>query len=268
MTHLTRPTSLSVVLNHPDDLARLPWAAAFARRSRLPLTLMHVVDPLTSREHPDNAEILAQDMLSLAASSALLKGLDVQTHLLAGSSEVVLPEYATANPNSVLMLVGGEHGTFARSLLGRGMDNVIRKLTSPILYLPPGLGGELAMERVVIGFDRSEISRSIVELARSLAASESLQVTVVEVFEPGDVKADVFTAISPTFEPDRIVMRGRPGPSLLAAARVRDVGLIAVGSHGWGRASGVHLGSTARWLSQHADRPLLIVPAAGSQASP
>ncbi len=47
---------------------------------------------------------------------------------------------------------------------------------------------------------------------------------------------------------------------LVAVHHYNDAAIIAVGSHGAGESRHGPTGSTSTWLSQHADRPVLIVP--------
>jgi nucleotide-binding universal stress UspA family protein len=61
----------------------------------------------------------------------------------------------------------------------------------------------------------------------------------------------------------RILIHGDPVDVLLRAAREADADLIVVGRRGAGGWPERRLGSTSRQLAEHADRPVLVVPAVG-----
>lgn len=259
MSDQTAPSHLVAVLNHPEEVrTAFPWAALLARQFGLPLTLLHVIDPVSSRELAENAEAMARDMLALLASSDYAAGLDLRTLVETGKTDAVLPEVAAQEPGPVFVMAAGEHGTFARTLLGRGRNSVVHQLGSPIVFLPANAGAPRPIERAVAGIDGSAIAARARDMARQLLGDVPL--TTVEVIEPGGLPAEDYLRLEPQFDETHIRMRGRAGVALLAAARARDAGLIAVGRHGASGLFGQRLGGTAEWLSQHADRPVLIVP--------
>jgi nucleotide-binding universal stress UspA family protein len=62
---------------------------------------------------------------------------------------------------------------------------------------------------------------------------------------------------------ETVSLEGMPGEEICKAARERDVRLIAVGAHGWGRVGRVIHGSVSEYVLHHADAPVLVV--AGSE---
>lgn len=247
------------VLGHPEEVQiGLPWAVAFARRTGVPLSLVHIVDPVMTAEIVENAVAMAKDMLALLQTSATVAGLTVEARVETGLPEMVIPQLARAADGTVLLLTAGEHGTFARSLLRRGRENVIHHVKTPFVLLPPRIGTPHQIDRVVLGRDGSTLAGQAGQIASMLCpGSASLE---VEVLEPGALPVDEYLAFTPRFSPGRIQMRGRAGIALLSAARSMDAGMIAVGGHGTTGLRGRHLGGTAQWLSHNADRPLLVVP--------
>ncbi len=253
-------TGIVAVLSHPEEVASgLPWSLAFARLAGVPLTLLHVVDPVNTNELAENAMAMAGDMLSLIRAHTPPSGLDLHTRVEIGMPEMVIPRVASEEQGTVVMLVAGEHGAFARTLLRRGRENVIHHLGSPFVLLPPRIGPPGPLDRAVAGIDGSALADQAVSIARAL--SPGISILPVEVLEPGSVPADEYLAFEPKISEDRVRMRGRAGVVILSAARMTAAGLIAVGSHGKTGLRGRHLGETAQWLSHHADRPLLVVPA-------
>lgn len=245
------------VLGHPEEIQTgLPWSAALARQAGVPLTLLHVIDPVTSHETSENAAAMAKDLLSLLV--ARVEGLDVQPRVEAGMPEAVIPAVAAESHGAVLVLAAGDHGALARSLLHRGRENVIHHLRSPFVLLPPRIGPPAPLLRAVVGLDGSELANTAASVARRL--SSTIAMTGVEVLEPGSLPVEEYLALVPHFSETRIRLRGRAGVALLSAARAMDAGLIVIGGHGKTGLRGRHLGGTAQWLSHNADRPLLIVP--------
>jgi nucleotide-binding universal stress UspA family protein len=207
---------------------------------------------------------MAKDMLSLLAASESVSDLHLRTRVETGMPEAVVPEVAGEASGTVLLLAAGEHGAFARSLLRRGRENVIHHLRSPFVLLPPRIGPPSRVDRAVLGMDGSALANQASSVARAL--SPGISIVEVEVLEPGSVPADEYLAFVPQFSESTIRMRGRAGIAILSAARAMDAGLIVVGGHGTTGLGGRHLGGTAQWLSQNADRPLLVAPE--GQAAP
>lgn len=254
-----RAKQLVAVLSHPEEIATVyPWSISLARQWDLPLTLLHVIDPVSSRELTENAEVMASDMLALLAEAPAAEGVDVTTAVESGMPQAEIPAFATRAPGSVFVMAGGDHGTFARTLLRRGSENVIHHLDAPLVFLPPKAGPARPIERAIAGVDGSGIAAHALEVARNLLGATPI--VQVQVLEPGSVQADEYRSMAPTFTGELVRMRGRANVALLAAARARDAQLIAVGRRGHTGLFGQHLGGTAEWLSRNADRPVLIVP--------
>lgn len=252
-------TGIVAVLGHPEEVGiGFPWSVALARQAKVPLTLLHVIDPVVTAELAVNATAMAKDMLSLLAASESVSDLDLRTRVESGMPETVVPKVAGEAKGTVLVLAAGDHGAFARSLLHRGRENVIHHLSSPFVVLPPRIGPPARLHRAVVGMDGSALASQARSVARAL--SPEVSIVEVEVLEPGSVPADEYLAFVPQFSESTIRMRGRAGIAILSAARTMDAGLIVVGGHGRTGLGGRHLGGTAQWLTQNADRPLLIVP--------
>lgn len=250
---------LVAVLSHPEEVTTaFPWAATLARQWQLRLTLLHVIDPTASSELAENAEAMAADMLELLASAPAVEDLALAVAIETGMPGSVLRAFAAGEPGAVFVLAGGEHGRFARALLGRGRDNVIHDLRSPFVFLPARTGPPREIRLALVGVDGSEIAAHALDVARTLLGSTPI--VEMHVLEPGAMPADEYLAAPPTLSGQRIEMRGRAEVALLAAARTRDASLIVVGRHGASGLFGQHLGGTAEWLSHNADRPVLIVP--------
>jgi nucleotide-binding universal stress UspA family protein len=137
------------------------------------------------------------------------------------------------------------------------------------------------IRRIVVGTDGSENARRAVAWAAALAAACGADVVAVHslglLFHPtaaplepaqphrdeirslleGEWTAGLRTAgVAHRSE----LRDGSPVHVLLAVAAEVDADLLVVGSRGGGGFPGLLLGSTSSQLSQHADRPVVVVP--------
>jgi nucleotide-binding universal stress UspA family protein len=58
---------------------------------------------------------------------------------------------------------------------------------------------------------------------------------------------------------ETVALEGMPGEEICRAARERDIRLIVVGAHGWGRMGRLIHGSVSEYVLRHADVPVLVV---------
>lgn len=58
---------------------------------------------------------------------------------------------------------------------------------------------------------------------------------------------------------ETVALEGMPGAEICKAAEGRDVRLIVVGAHGWGRVGRVLHGSVSDYVLHHAGAPVLVV---------
>ncbi|HEX5247012.1 MAG TPA: universal stress protein [Gaiellaceae bacterium] len=58
---------------------------------------------------------------------------------------------------------------------------------------------------------------------------------------------------------ETVALEGMPGEEICKAAHERDVRLIVVGAHGWGRMGRMIHGSVSEYVLHHADAPVLVV---------
>ena len=65
---------------------------------------------------------------------------------------------------------------------------------------------------------------------------------------------------------ETVSLEGMPGEEICAAAQKRDVRMIVIGAHGWGRVGRVIHGSISEYVLHHTDLPVLVV--AGEPATP
>lgn len=59
---------------------------------------------------------------------------------------------------------------------------------------------------------------------------------------------------------ETVALEGIPGEAICRAAGEREVRLIVIGAHGWGRMGRMIHGSVSEYVLHHADTPVLVVP--------
>lgn len=256
------PSRLLIALSSgADSGAEISWGAVLARAMKVPVTLLHLLDPATSRDPGDRATAIASDLLAIAATDHRLHGLEVETQVRMGLPHEELRRATAETPGSIPLIHAGTPGMLKRALLGTDAHAMIRAMGSPFIILPPDAIPAIEVQCAVVGYDGSPLAEHVTTVSEGIAASLGIDLIRVEAIEPASRDVE-FLKIEPQVQGDRVVVRGRAGETLLAVARARNAGLIMVGSHGRGQMTRLFLGSTSEWLVDHSDRPLLIVPQA------
>lgn len=256
--HLTR--LLVAVQSFDDADIALRWGRTLASALYLPLTLVHVLDESRVRGDIDNERVIAQDWLNLLASNPELHNIEVDTDLRIGRVEEELSALGEERPGSIVLFVAFPGATNGPAALGRSLDTLILAMRSPFVVVPSIAQVPTRARRIVVGMDRSSLAARVLATARRLAQSLDVEVIAVEAIEPGTLPPSEFTSLEPVVREDQVRIRGLASRVLISTAQARDASMIAVGSHGAGASRHALMGSTSEWLSQHADRPVLIVP--------
>jgi nucleotide-binding universal stress UspA family protein len=134
--------------------------------------------------------------------------------------------------------------------------------------------------RILLGYDGSDASKKAFETACSLALRDSAQLWVLSVARPPEIADDVETEaviehsrrfhqrllaelkaaatrkkIKAHFE----VAVGHPAEQIIYHADQHGVDLIVVGDRGHSKFARLLLGSVSKQVTEHADRPVLVV---------
>ena len=152
----------------------------------------------------------------------------------------------------------------------------------------------MAIRRIILGLDGSEGSAHACRWCAELAARLSAEVIAVHAtdFPPypiieyegvRPVRAGVSPEIIERWQDDQqvlleddwcrplrdaqvrhraVLLPGHPAPAIMDIASREDADLIVVGSRGLGGFRELLLGSVSHQLTQHAGRPVVVVPAA------
>lgn len=256
----TTVTELLVALADPASVDReVGWAAAMASALRVPVHLVNVLDPARGRDPVEQALVMAEDLLAIAATDGRWAGASVTSEVVTGLIDEELPRLAAQRPGAILLLATDDSGRLRRAM-GGDWGALLRRLTAPFILLPPDVIAPQAISTAVVGVDGSDLSVRIGAIADEFASRLSLQVVRVEAIEPASMPGPEFLEVEPQLGAANVRVRGRAGQTIASVARARGAGLIVVGSHGKGQMTRLLLGSTSEWLARNADRPVLIVP--------
>jgi nucleotide-binding universal stress UspA family protein len=254
-----------------SSVAAVLFGLEEARRRRLPLRLVHVVD-----EVPAAPPGVLDAALDAARRSA--PDLEVSTEVPAGRAAAAL--LVAAHDADVLVVGARGAGGFRGLLLGSVSSQVAAHASCPVVVVraqrrhqPPAAG-------VIVGVDGSSTSDAAVEFAFEEAALHGFGVTAVHVFGPGEVSHEAVAA-----EPRRLaaeearvltdslvgwqqkypdvavtarLVRGHAAATL--AGESVDGQLLVVGTRGRGGFGGLLLGSVSQSVLLHAACPVAVVP--------
>jgi nucleotide-binding universal stress UspA family protein len=290
----------------------LPWAVSIARRANAALRIVHVHTPVAALV-ADSALAVASslDVQAREGEGAYLEGVAerlsemapvrVTSALRDGPvAEALCAEAATAAADLVVLATHGR-GPWSRFWLGSVADQLVRRLTVPVLLVRPreggsDLAGEPVLRRVLIPLDGSDVAEQVMRPATELGGLMQAEYLLLRVVEPlivpdrrlgGNAVAgwnpELAQAAAAGAErylegaAGRLRARGqtvqvrvvvnRPAPvTILEEARAGASDLIALATHGRGGAARLLLGSVADKVIRGADGPVLVVPRGAAKA--
>jgi nucleotide-binding universal stress UspA family protein len=276
------------------SLRALGWAAEQAALEHRPLTLVHGAGPIPPRwtnvALPDG-EVLRElveregrEVLAEARVLAAHKAPDVEVRELFGIADA--RELLLEASRDAHLLVTGSRGLgpLRSLLLGSVGVAVTRHASCPVVVHRPGHPG--AVRRgVVVGADATEESRPAIEFAYRQASVRSLPLTVLHCAwsAQGVAGAELLTAAEIDVESERVALAESlagltekypevvartelvRGPAQEMLVRMGErMDLVVVGSHHYGRAERLLLGSVSTAVVEHAASPVAVVPLATS----
>ncbi|MFC4016057.1 universal stress protein [Nonomuraea purpurea] len=263
--------------------AAVEWAAADARRRRLPLKIVHVCEQwmagFDSREY-------CLGILEAAAGSARAMSADVEVsaELLDGNVvEALIGQSASADS---LVLGSRGLGGFAGLLLGSVGLGVAGHAVGPVVIVRAAAVAKYG--QIVVGDDGSESAQEAVafavEQARGrrarLLAVYAWQAPIVSAYAPdyGNLLEDAFQQEARTAQ-ERVIrwrkdhpdveitdqqVREHPVPALIKASATAD--LVVVGSRGLGSFASAVLGSVGHGVLHRAACPVAVVRSRGKKS--
>jgi nucleotide-binding universal stress UspA family protein len=266
------------------------WAAQYAARHSLPLTLLHVTPRLewhfASADQHSGVPVTDGDSLLAVAADAVRSihpDLVVRAKAVRGA---IAPTLADAARSAGLLVVG--KGAVEHRALGGHAVKVAHRATCPVLvWRPPAAKRTGKPLPVVVGIDESDASRYALAEAFDIAHMLHAHLTVAHMWEitaavgmgdlggQGNMDWQLLELLEtqqrhrmdelvkplavkyPNAHVNRVFQDVSPAKGLTDLSR--EAQLVVVGSHGRGRVADALLGSVSQNLIHHAECAVLVV---------
>jgi nucleotide-binding universal stress UspA family protein len=297
----------------------IPMALSLARRFEATLKIVHVhvpawlpygedgsYDAIVDRELREQMKVYLDRLIQRLSK---VTNVPLNSVLLDGLVADAINGHAMESGVGLIVMTTHGRGPVARFWLGSVADALIRQATIPMLCVRPGesetdLTQELALGRVLIPLDGSQLAEQILEPATALAAATHAELTLLRVvqqwmtdsdfpnsrsvsgFSPGfleqlevidreerkraegylDQLAERLRARSLTVQ-TRVVSHVRPAIAILDDASAHSVDLVALATHGRGGLKRLLVGSVADKVLRAAATPVLVYRPVGEFVS-
>lgn len=276
------------------------WAVSYVkeRLSDERITLLHVVEPFA--DHGEAAGLAgrrservydeATQLLAEATADFEEYAGGVETELVYGRPEQVIPRYVETNDvDEVVIGAHGQDGA-ARLLLGGVAETVLRRAPVPVTVVRPVHGVDRfdSPEHVLVPFDGSVCSRSALEYAfdrfpTAAVAALYVHYPPIETFDVLETESDLIDAVGRIDEEhdsegarmlsgakrtadeygrplQTAVESGDPARVILSWIDDHDVDHVVMGCHGRTGLRRLVLGSVAETVARRAPVPVTAVP--------
>jgi len=226
-----------------EAASALEWAAAFARREKARIDLVHVLpEPTRDREQlaADAATFEAarlQDaragLADAAATAARAAGVSVHAHVLRGDGHVAIVEHARVHGARAIVIGASRAPRVERWVLGSVAERTVRSAGCPVVIVPrrqtggswlmPGEAGAEAPLNALVGLEGPEAGAALIRFAGDLRRRGRCDVTFLHLYwpheeyarlglhgsrNPLEVDADVVRNLEPKLRP---LVDGLPG---------------------------------------------------------
>jgi nucleotide-binding universal stress UspA family protein len=288
-----RPDAIVVgVDGSPSSALAADWAAAEAHLRGCPLEVVNALPPAWVPIDPEllpmseTAELTRPAFLDETAErvSTAWPDLEVATHHVIGTPAFAL---LTAGEAAALLVVGSRGRSFpTRMLLGSVSRHVATQSHCPTVVVRASAAP--GPTPVAVGIDDSPTARAALAAACVEASQRGVGLLVVHAWHDLDqtgyaawtttpstreerrkaaerLARDAVSEVATTFPDLEVVIRVRQAHPVDAVVAVsHEVQLLVLGAHGRGAFPGMTVGSVCSSAIQHAECPVMIVPAAGS----
>ncbi|HEU0022194.1 MAG TPA: universal stress protein [Dehalococcoidia bacterium] len=278
----------------------LPYAEILAKPDQMSVTLLRVVEPMSykvvaaSRGIPaDQArasmEAYSQEYLEQVAASFREQGMPVLAKVLEGAVAGCIVDEGSNEPGTLIVMSTHGRSGIGRWVFGSVTNKVLQTATNPLLIVhstdEPISKAEIAIKRIIVPLDGSELAEQVLPWAEILAQGMKAEVELFQVIEPIlPEAADVLRGIYPRdinvelrkqaeeylegiARPLRerglsvcsTVEEGDPPSRILEAGGRQTDALIAMSTHGRSGIARWVLGSVTDKVIHSTASPLLIV---------
>ncbi|HEY0736100.1 MAG TPA: universal stress protein [Herpetosiphonaceae bacterium] len=271
----------------------LPVARALALRSGAMLNLVHVHVPIINVslgmwnmggvpivDERMDAEVrqYEQDYLQSIRERFAADDLQITCEILHGAVVPTLMEHAADLHTDLVIMTTHGHGAFSRVWLGSVADSFVRHSDIPTLLIRPAAEADSSIpddqpwsiQRILIPLDGSELAERILDPACQLGDMLDVDYWLLSVVEPSDSDATQRAAHAyldkmaselreQGYTVHTEVTVGNPARTILDVAQQREIGLMALATHGRGGLSRLLLGSVADKVVRGAEIPVLLV---------
>jgi len=271
----------------PGCETALNFARAIARRYDSKLFVTNVISPSETAWIPPEYWGSTQQMIEEAAEKQLralgskLEGLPHELLLEHGAVSDAVS--ADIDKLGIDLLVLGTHGRegFGRFMMGSIAEEILRRVTCPILTVGPGVTTraprEAEFKEIIFATNFGPESLAAAAYAISLAQEFQARLTLVNIvaehlesIDPRQVVMDRINRLRelvPTeaelwCQPECVVESGKPDEQILNAAKERNADLIVLGAKpvAWPTGPATHVSrATAHTLISHAACPVMTV---------
>lgn len=277
------------------DIARRTGGEVHLVRAHAPLAIVGATSEGIVTQDLLEADDLLRDrargyLEAIATKAAAEWSVRVVPHVDDGSASGYITEVADGVLADLIVMTTHGHGGFAPGWLGSVADGVIRHSHRPVLALPEseeGASAPFAPRSILVTLDGSELSSTILPVARGLALAFGARLALVRVIAPY-VPLDVFAALTAerpdpfSIDPDAqrakkeldttvaalekeglhatatVLEELSPTRTLLAHIKSTEPDCIAIATQGRG-ISRIFVGSVADKLIRNANRPVLVL---------
>ncbi|MCX2929865.1 universal stress protein [Mycobacterium sp. CVI_P3] len=292
MTTASNQPAVVVGIDGSDTaLGAAGWAAEFATRHALPLTLLHAIPPLdwhfTSADTHAGVDRSADGDGVLAAAEAAVRSthpdLAIRVAAVKGAVATVL---ADASRSARLLVVGA--GAADHRALGGHAVRIVHRTDCPVVVWRKPVARRTGKPLpVVVGIDESDESARALAEAFDIAGTLHAPLTVVHMWEigaavgmgdlggQGNMDWELLDLLE-SKQRQRMDELVKPFASKYRNAHVtkvfqdvspakgladlsREAQLVVVGHHGRGKLADAILGSVSQNLIHHAECPVLVV---------
>jgi nucleotide-binding universal stress UspA family protein len=174
----------------------LPFARFLARRLKLPVELLEVIDvaEIGRRIPPDKAQFVSTALENVARSSAkYLKEIAgtfpeavVNCTVEKGTAAEVIIDKAAAEKDTLINMATHGHSGIKRWLLGSVAEKVLRGATNPLLLIrateEAKTEGEGTLKSAIVPLDGSELAESVLPTVAELAKPLQLEVVLFRAY--------------------------------------------------------------------------------------